>query len=146
MREFHESCCSPCGEWFIPYSRFRSDNIVNDREQCLGDSMCYFMIFGLVFALGGAITMYTFFAVLFDGSYFHDGSAAGLYFGAIMVVIFETIWFWTADTKAKGAQHAARARLDSNAHSNSVRGGNNNVNNNNNNNNNNNINSGNYVR
>ena len=131
MREFHESCCSPCGEWFIPYSRFRSDNIVNDREQCIGDAMCYAMIFGLVLALGGAISLYTFFAVLFDGSYFHDGSAAGLYFAALIVVIFETVWFWTADTNSKGqpVSQTSRRRLDSNANSNSVRTGNNNINN-----------------
>ena len=131
VREFHESCCSPCGEWFIPYSRFRSDNMVNDKEQCIGDGMCYFMVFGVVLALAGTMTLYAFFDVLFDGSYFHDGSAAGLYFAALMVVIFESIWFWFADTPPRHAQQVARARLDSTAHSNSIRG-NNNVSNNNN--------------
>ena len=111
MRDFHDSCCSPCGEWFIPFSRFRVDEQVNDREQCVGDTMCYFMIFGLVLAVSGFITFVTFFIILFDGSYFHDGSAAGLYFGLLILAVCETIWFWTADNQTKQNQQTVQRNV-----------------------------------
>ena len=101
MREFHESCCSPCGEWFVPFSRFRTDNLVNDREQCVGDTMCYFMIFGIVLVVAGAITFVGFVTILLDGSYFHDGSAAALYFAVLIIGVLELIWFWTYDDGTK---------------------------------------------